>query len=316
MRTGSALINASLPNEVTTLARIWKISPAIGGEFDSSFSLDDFLINSPLRFTDHDQDILFASEVYSSEIGFTATTIVSATNSIAQGVELTLPLDDEITAVRISAGYFDNATCVLSLIDYETPTNGVVVLFGGTIGNIKLDNLGQVVFSIKGIFSRERNILVESYSPLCRADLGDSRCTFNIESLKVLFTVTSLANSQTIVSTSLTQADFFWKFGTLHWLTGNNAGIAAEVATSDQSSTHLQLFLPTPFPIQVGDTAEVYPGCDKTVAMCHTRYNNILNFRGEPYTVNDDGLDANYTVPTPTSNVKKVGVKKKGGGAC
>lgn len=52
-------------------------------------------------------------------------------------------------------------------------------------------------------------------------------------------------------------------------------------------------FLDAPFPVQVGDKARVYPGCDKRSATCSARFANILNFRGEPFVPGQDEI-TNY----------------------
>lgn len=40
------------------------------------------------------------------------------------------------------------------------------------------------------------------------------------------------------------------------------------------------LFMPMPKEIQVGDTFEAIPGCDKKKSTCKTRFDNLINFRG------------------------------------
>jgi hypothetical protein len=38
-----------------------------------------------------------------------------------------------------------------------------------------------------------------------------------------------------------------------------------------------------PFDVQVGDTALVEAGCDRLIGTCKTKFDNVINFRGEPY---------------------------------
>jgi uncharacterized phage protein (TIGR02218 family) len=44
----------------------------------------------------------------------------------------------------------------------------------------------------------------------------------------------------------------------------------------------LALALPMVNPILAGDTYSLTKGCDKTLATCYARFNNVVNFRGEP----------------------------------
>ena len=43
-----------------------------------------------------------------------------------------------------------------------------------------------------------------------------------------------------------------------------------------------------PNPIQVGDAYSVYAGCDKLLASCKTKFNNVINFRGFPHVPGPD----------------------------
>ena len=45
----------------------------------------------------------------------------------------------------------------------------------------------------------------------------------------------------------------------------------------------IELFLPMVSPIQVGDTYKLSAGCDKSTDACKNKFDNILNFRGEPF---------------------------------
>lgn len=70
--------------------------------------------------------------------------------------------------------------------------------------------------------------------------------------------------------------------GTIRWLTGQNAGVSMEMKIYDSATSTATLWLGMSFPIQAGDTFMYYPNCDKRRDTCFYRYNNILNFRGEP----------------------------------
>lgn len=70
--------------------------------------------------------------------------------------------------------------------------------------------------------------------------------------------------------------------GAVHWLTGDNAGVTSELKTYDSNSSECLLWLSTNFAIQIGDQFLYYAGCDKRRETCGAKFNNILNFRGEP----------------------------------
>lgn len=45
----------------------------------------------------------------------------------------------------------------------------------------------------------------------------------------------------------------------------------------------IELFLPMVNPIQIGDTYKLTAGCDKSIEVCRDKFDNILNYRGEPF---------------------------------
>ena len=77
-------------------------------------------------------------------------------------------------------------------------------------------------------------------------------------------------------------------------MTGRNAGLSREVKAD--ASGVLTLVEPLPFPIEIDQVFEVEAGCDKRFVTCRDKFNNALNFRGEPYV---PGVDAIFEYPSP-----------------
>ena len=80
------------------------------------------------------------------------------------------------------------------------------------------------------------------------------------------------------------QADGFCSNGTLTWTTGANTGVVSPVKKHTAGGTiTIELLLPTPYDIQVGDNFNITAGCDKTFATCRAKFNNVVNFGGFPH---------------------------------
>jgi hypothetical protein len=80
----------------------------------------------------------------------------------------------------------------------------------------------------------------------------------------------------------------YFAYGTVKFLSGQNAGFSMEVKTFSPGVVTLAMAMP--FPIAVGDTYTITAGCDRQIGTCFTRYNNIVHFRGEPYIPGPDLL--------------------------
>ena len=89
--------------------------------------------------------------------------------------------------------------------------------------------------------------------------------------------------------TVLAKDDWFTG-GLVVFLTGDNVGLAMEVRQWTNSTRQLALLLPMTFDISVMDQFTVYTGCRKTLEDCVNRFNNVINFRGEPYVPGNDQL--------------------------
>lgn len=90
-------------------------------------------------------------------------------------------------------------------------------------------------------------------------------------------------------------ADALWYTGgVLTFLTGDNAGRSIETKRTTNLGSGLiefEMFLSLPFPFAIGDEFFVAPGCDKRYqATCIPKFNNRLNFRGEPFLPGQDFL--------------------------
>lgn len=103
-------------------------------------------------------------------------------------------------------------------------------------------------------------------------------------------TVTAVTNKRTFVDTARTEATDVFLGGLLTWTSGNNAGLSMEVKSWTNGTQTFVLMLPMRATIQVGDAYSVYPGCAKDVTTCKTKFNNVYNYRGEPFVPQEQSM--------------------------
>lgn len=273
-RTASGALDAKLDDTSTTLCRIWTITRPD---------------NTVVRLTDADKDVEFESNTYLAAQGFTVSTIMVAAGDPIQGMELVMPASSgAVSGPDVDAGLYDGSECIMTIIDREAPAGGSMVVFGGTIGqSAHSRSLDEITLSVTGKFNTGRIVDVENWSSTCRADLGDARCTVDIDALKHTGTVSAVTSQFTFEDNTLTAADDDFALGLVHWLTGDNAGLAFEVKGNVSADDTVTLFTPAPFTIQVGDTFDLFPGCDKSLSTCRDVYDNVINFQGEPFIPNE-----------------------------
>jgi uncharacterized phage protein (TIGR02218 family) len=121
----------------------------------------------------------------------------------------------------------------------------------------------------------------QNYSPSCRADFADSRCKLNLADYRVTGTVTYVNSRRSFEDSGRSESRNYFNAGLIRFLTGENAGSSREVKYFSEGLIICEL--PFAFDVAAGDTYELWRGCDKRLQTCRDRYNNVINFRGEPF---------------------------------
>jgi uncharacterized phage protein (TIGR02218 family) len=274
MKTLSPALATVLGENVTTLCKLLTITRVDG------------LV---MYFTDYTKAFPYNGDTYEALKGFSASAIQNSVNSATSNLEIQfLTSDDGVVRTDVERGVYDDAQVVIELIDYLHPENGTMPLFEGRIRASQLPNMGTVSFSLLGLDLRLDKPICEQYSPTCRAAFGDARCKVNLAAFTVAFTVDVVTTAQRFTASEVAGTADVYKQGRIVWATGDNAGITSEVVTNDATGVVFLKYKP-PFAMQVGDTGNIIRGCLKTVAACQG-YNNLPNYRGEPYIPGDDGL--------------------------
>jgi len=128
------------------------------------------------------------------------------------------------------------------------------------------------------------------YQKRCDADLYDARCKVERAYLIQIGTVVTVGSRGLFTVSGLTGADGWFDGGVVGWLTGENAGLEMEIKRWTNSPDTVELHLPMPFNVQVGDTFETAPGCDLRIETCLSKFNNVVNFRGFPHMPTRDAV--------------------------
>lgn len=241
-------------------------------------------------FTDSDIPITYAGTTYQPSDGISATNVATATGTGVDNLEgVGFLSSTRIKEADIVAGLFDNATVEVRIYD-RTSSTATAPIMSGYIGELTVvDGIFKAEF--RSLTSRLKMTLGDVTSINCRARvLGDCQCKFNLTS--TVFGCAS-QSSRTVSSASGTNMTFasdpaptfFYKYGLVTFTTGPNAGISREVKTHVLTSGNAVIEVRTAFPfvVSVGDVATLTIGCDRTIDACRNKFNNAVNFHGEPF---------------------------------
>ena len=286
-KTASNSFKAKLIPEVTTLAVLFKLTRPDGTVFG---------------FTNHIEDIIHGGVTYKASTGNFPTALSQTGNLSVDNIEaLAFLSSDTITEEDIMARKFDYSTIDIYIIDYvwSIPPLGNdpgMILGGGwKLGELTIKN-NTFTFEIRSKTQILQQQIIELYSPDCRADLGDVRCSaagggVTLPLPLLTGTVTGVTDNRTFADSSRTEANDYFNYGLLTW-TGSctNSGLTMEVKDYTLSGGGFVLVEKMGYNIEVGDTYSVYRGCNKLKATCRDVFDNVVNFRGEPFLPGMDEL--------------------------
>lgn len=103
------------------------------------------------------------------------------------------------------------------------------------------------------------------------------------------------SDNRSFVPENLTNPTGWFDGGLCTWETGLNAGKTQEIKR--WAGGRITLFQRPYYPIRPGDKCVLRPGCDRRRVTCKEKFNNMLNFRGEP---DVPGNDEYYKTPNST----------------
>lgn len=190
MRTISAALLAHLHGSVQTVCTLWLITRKDGQQF---------------AFTDLDQPVTYNGITYQAAGGYTHSQIETSSDLSTSNLEVSAIFDSStITQASLESGQWDFAQVTCSLVNWADLTQGAVVLETGYLGQVTIKN-GTYAVELRGLTQLSQQEQGDVYSPTCRANFGDSRCTINTAPLTVNGTVGSLNSATSWNDASLTQ---------------------------------------------------------------------------------------------------------------
>lgn len=267
MKLLSEELKNHISSEVTTIATLWRL-----------IRRD----NVVMGFTDFSDDIFFDDINYKAFSGFTPAAISSNSDLSVDNLEVEAVLNSEYISERdIIAGLYDFANIDILKVNYKDISQGCLVLRSGYIGEVTLKK-NSFVAEIRGLSQNLSQTIGQLYSPSCRANFCDSLCGLSEENYIFSGSITSIVNNRLFFDAGRTEEKGFFSFGKILFLNGNNINMQSEIKRYSDNGL-IELVLPMKFDLKVNDAYRIVTGCDKTFNTCVKKFNNALNFRGEPH---------------------------------
>jgi len=265
MRKISIPLQNHINGELTTLATCFKLT----------------LINGKtLGFCDASNDIVIDNLTYLASSGFSRSAVHSKANSIGN-FEIEGMLESNLIEEKeLLAGSYDSAELLVFMVNYQAPNDGKIILSRGYLGAITIKQQ-KFIFEVMGLTKKLSTDLGERYSNNCRALFCDKKCKLNAKDYTTHGQVERVESNSNFYDQKLTASAGYYNEGKVIFTTGPNTAKCFEV--KEYTLGQVTFFMPASFNISIGDCYQIIAGCNKEFKTCVDKFNNAVNFRGEPH---------------------------------
>ncbi|MDP3735831.1 MAG: DUF2163 domain-containing protein [Hyphomonadaceae bacterium] len=290
MRQVSEAFTARLAADETSLCVCWRVTRSDGVVFGA---------------TDHDRVLMFDGVIYEPASGLKGTTFESSSGLAPGRAAADGALSAEfITEGDLGAGMWDGARVDVRRVDWQAPEHRVCI-WSGRLSEVTRQGaaFAAELVSLKADLERP---VGRVYARACDADVGDPRCSVDLDdaTFRGEGTVVATSGAKLFEAGGLEGFDDGWfAGGVLIWETGANAGGRGRVVR--RGGGGIELAAAPRFAIGIGDTFVVTAGCDKSFATCGAKFDNRDNFRGFPHMPGTDAVLAGPASDRPNDGGRR-----------
>lgn len=238
-----------------------------------------------LGLTEFNSVIWYKGQKYHPFYGYDRSALKQNLSLESDNVHIKGVFSSKEIYAQCKKGLIDGAEISFFLIAPDRLQAKEMYLFKGYLADIHLKDYAFefTMHSLKSILSY--GSLTETYTPHCRAEFADERCKIALKKWQYEGHVEKIDNIyfSFTVEFSIPPTPNFIEGGLIEWQTGKNQYCVSEIKTYNIQENLIILYLPLPYPIDIKDAFTLTIGCNKTAHMCKKRFNNFLNFRGDPF---------------------------------
>jgi uncharacterized phage protein (TIGR02218 family) len=226
----------------------------------------DLCSGERIFITDAEQDILLDGTRYSAKLGLKVTKIV-ANEGGQDYIELELFKGNSTTPEELL-----NASVRVSIFLPEKKT--YFHFYTMNVAYVSEKCL-ELHVKLEPITSKLQKASLYTYSRTCRAEFGDLKCKINKELYSVNLVVDKIEENRIILE-DCKEENNYYTAGEVTFVGG------AVIKITSHSGKILKCDKVIPIRLRDAKMVKVTAGCDKKFTTCCNKFNNAINFRGEP----------------------------------
>ena len=198
---------------------------------------------------------------------------------------------EAITEADILLGGYDGAVVETWRVDWRMPDKRLL-LRRASIGEITRED-GVFRAELRSGQQALNRITGRLYQALCDVELGEPRCGVDLMDPAFRAELDVLASEDRYrlrVGGLEGYTEGWFALGLALWTSGQRQGLRDRLVSQARVGTSDVLGFEAPVGdwIQPGDTLTVTAGCDRRLATCRQKFDNVVNFRGFPHVPGND----------------------------
>lgn len=256
--------------ELTSIALCWRLERLDG---------------AGLALTSHDARVHLDDVAFEPAPGMTPAAVTRSLGLDPDSGEIAGALSsDALETNDLALGRWDGARARLSAVDWENSQAEPIDLLAGELGEMSTKG-ASFSAELRGAAWRLEQPVCPSTSPTCRAHFGDKQCRVDLAG-RTSFASVIGSNGGLLTLDRAIGGNYL--LGRLRYLQGANCGLTTTIVAVDGVTIRVRDLARGP--IESGCRVEIRHGCDKRFETCTNRFDNAVNFRGEPHLPGNDLL--------------------------
>ena len=231
-----------------------------------------------LGFTSHDRRVRIGSLDHHPQPGLKLTSVRRSGSFEPGGLDIEGALDSALlTQDDLLSGRWNDARIAAFSFDWQAPDADI-----RSILHARMARFSIVDAVVRAELIEDRPDVgngVPRTAPGCRAVFTGRECGLSPARFRHEARVTAIDGAQVTLD-SVPATDIF-PGGSLRWLDGPNCGLRQAIVA--QEGSIVRLSAAPYFRSEPVLAVELIEGCDHDFATCSSRFDNAVNFRGEPH---------------------------------
>lgn len=230
------------------------------------------------RYTSYAQDVLYLGNMFfAKQIRRSAIQVVTTENP---GCTVEIFVGDPVVQAYIGQGV-PPQSMTIAITRLQKLSGTAEQQWSGYVNNVSVRGR-TAAFMLSAITDSNfaKQIPKVVISRQCNHTLYDQFCTITRNFRNA--TIVSMTGRTMVLSTGFGLADQHFRYGDVQHLSSHERRSVTNHVNSGVGQCTVTVDVNWPTTVGVGDSVQIFAGCDHTVQTCRDKFSNVVNFGGHP----------------------------------